>query len=388
MAAKDYEATTKYRFDPKLATGGTLGVNFATLGGAMLSFNYRSIYMSEAERVEVHQRLVVDHYLKQFNEETIATKQQHTCGEPCAAVCKKMRAEFKKDYEPYETMGPQCGIFDQRAAETADASRRRAGLRRHLGRRRAVLAVRLPPPGRRSRRQTWAWRRLPSLRRTTSAWWRIPRTTPRSASPCSTLSWTADSISARAHGAGRAGWRASRAERSSTFSSTMPLPARDGWCPIRYWTPGVLAPMPIMGKYYMYYGPDFLPPRQLGRMNAERLVQELMMDNLGICRFHRGWAEEMGPEIVEAVFANGQSFADKTKMTASRINSRNSSVFWEAGRNTDLVRTFLQRQREVADVHRPELDEWIARFERNSRDAALDFWYEMHKGAHESLLEF
>ncbi len=118
LAAKDFEATTKYRFDPKLATGGTLGVNFSTLGGAMLSFNYRSIYMSEAERVALHRSLVVDHYLKQFNEETIATRQQHTCGEPCAAVCKKMRGEFKKDYEPYETMGPQCGIFDQRAAET------------------------------------------------------------------------------------------------------------------------------------------------------------------------------------------------------------------------------------------------------------------------------
>ncbi len=118
LAAKDFEATTKYRFDPKLATGGTLGVNFARLGGEMLSFNYRSIYMTEAERVALHRTLVVDHYLKQFNDETIATKQQHTCGEPCAAVCKKMRAEFKKDYEPYETMGPQCGIFDQRAAET------------------------------------------------------------------------------------------------------------------------------------------------------------------------------------------------------------------------------------------------------------------------------
>ena len=28
-----------------------------------------------------------------------------------------MRGEFKKDYEPYQTMGPLCGIFDQRAAE-------------------------------------------------------------------------------------------------------------------------------------------------------------------------------------------------------------------------------------------------------------------------------
>jgi glyceraldehyde-3-phosphate dehydrogenase (ferredoxin) len=42
----------------------------------------------------------------------------------------------------------------------------------------------------------------------------------------------------------------------------------------------------------------------------------------------------------------------------------------------------------VGQVDRPELDEWIARFEADSHEAALDFWYEMHKGAHESLLEF
>ncbi|MGB5749372.1 MAG: aldehyde ferredoxin oxidoreductase C-terminal domain-containing protein, partial [Desulfobacterales bacterium] len=44
-------------------------------------------------------------------------KKQKTCGEPCLAVCKKMHGEYKKDYEPYQVMGPLSGIFDQRAAE-------------------------------------------------------------------------------------------------------------------------------------------------------------------------------------------------------------------------------------------------------------------------------
>jgi glyceraldehyde-3-phosphate dehydrogenase (ferredoxin) len=165
--------------------------------------------------------------------------------------------------------------------------------------------------------------------------------------------------------------------------------ARKGWMvPNQYWTPGALAPMPIMGKYYMYYGPDFLAPRQLGRLNADRMVQELLLDDLGICRFHRGWAEELGAEIVQTLYGLGKEFVEKVKMTASRINSRNASVVWEAGRNVDLVYEFLKRRRDVGNVHRPELDEWIARFESDRREAALDFWYEMHKGAHESLLEF
>ncbi|MDO8897307.1 MAG: aldehyde ferredoxin oxidoreductase N-terminal domain-containing protein, partial [Bacteroidales bacterium] len=117
LAAKDIETTTKYRYDPSFNTGGTFGVNFATLEERIIAFNYKTIYMSKEQRLDIHQKFIVDHYLKQFNEESIETKQQKNCGEPCVAVCKKMNNHFKKDYEPYQTMGPLCGVFDQRAAE-------------------------------------------------------------------------------------------------------------------------------------------------------------------------------------------------------------------------------------------------------------------------------
>jgi glyceraldehyde-3-phosphate dehydrogenase (ferredoxin) len=89
LAAKDLEATAKYRFDPNFDTGETFGVNYATLGGRMISFNYRSIYWSEEKRLEIHEKFIRNHYLKQFNEETIKPQKQTTCGEPCVAVCKK-----------------------------------------------------------------------------------------------------------------------------------------------------------------------------------------------------------------------------------------------------------------------------------------------------------
>ena len=117
LLVKDMEATTKYRFDPTFNTGGTFGVNYAGVGGRIIAFNYRSIFQTEENRLSMHERLVVKHYLAQFNEETIVPRRQHTCGEPCAAVCKKMKDDYKKDYEPYQAMGPLCGVFDQRAAE-------------------------------------------------------------------------------------------------------------------------------------------------------------------------------------------------------------------------------------------------------------------------------
>ncbi|MGE5361720.1 MAG: aldehyde ferredoxin oxidoreductase C-terminal domain-containing protein, partial [Bacteroidales bacterium] len=387
LAAKDFEATTKYRFDPRLATGGTLGVNFTTLSGAMLSFNYRSIYMEEAARVELHKSLVVEHYLKQFNEETIATKQQHTCGEPCAAVCKKMRAEFKKDYEPYETMGPQCGIFDQRAAEK-------------LAHRADALGFDAISAG---GVLSWLLECVHEgvLKPSDIGATEVPvfeadgfKVVDDSAHNAQIGIAALDAIVARRidllQGARHRAHHIARDKGRKAIDALVHTAfGRRGWMvPNQYWTPGALAPMPIMGKYYMYYGSDFLPPRQLGRMNAERLVQELVMDNLGICRFHRGWAEEMGPDVVEAVYGKGKEFVEKLKITAGRINSRNASVCWESGRNADFVLEFLKRQRDVAGVQRPELTEWIARFEKDRREAGLDFWYEMHKGAHESLLEF
>jgi glyceraldehyde-3-phosphate dehydrogenase (ferredoxin) len=146
--------------------------------------------------------------------------------------------------------------------------------------------------------------------------------------------------------------------------------------------------MPIMGKYYQYYGQDFLPPRTLGRVSAERMRQELTLDVMGICRFHRGWAEEMLPEIWAALFGSKEALLSAVAITAGRINSRNSSVFWESDRTIDMVHTFLKRKQALLGNADTEMTSWLQRFDEDKTAAALDFWYEMHKGTHESLREF
>ncbi len=75
-------------------------------------------------------------------------------------------------------------------------------------------------------------------------------------------------------------------------------------------------------------------------------------------------------------------------ITASRINSRNSSVFWESDRSVDYVYTALRRQQEVDGNTDAELVDWIRRFEKDKAEAAFSYWYEVHKGIHESLREF
>ena len=146
--------------------------------------------------------------------------------------------------------------------------------------------------------------------------------------------------------------------------------------------------MAIMGKYYNNYGKEFIPPRELGRENARRMIKELMLDNTGICRFHRAWAEDIMPDIIGSLFGHKEEFKKSLVLMASRINSRNSSIFWESERSIDFIHSFLIKKRDEDGVESDELNHWLERFENDKKTAALDYWYEIHKGTHETLTEF
>jgi len=389
LAAKDIAATAKYRFKEDVKTGGTFGVNYSSLKGRMMSFNYRSIYWDEAKRLDLHKRFVLDHYLKQFNEETIAGKQQATCGEPCVAVCKKMNKEYKKDYEPYQTMGPLSGIFDQRAAEKLNERCARYGFDAISG------------------GCTVSW-----LMECLAEGWLTPAELGVKGKPnfspegfsvetdsmhnaelgCELL----DSIIQKrglldlSQGPRKFARAMSRSKDKRIHDSFVyNANARNGWMtPNQYWVPGALAPMAMMGKYYFFYDGDFLPPRRLGAKCAERMHGELLIDNMGMCRFHRGWAEEMLPEIIGSLYGKKEEYLRRVAMTATRIHSRNAAVFWESERNVDFVATALQRLRDVEGVKDAELSRWIDLFQKDRREAALSYWYEMRRGADEALREF
>lgn len=389
LAAKDFEATTKYRFDPKFDTGGTFGVNFATLDERIIAFNYRSIFMSKEQRLIIHKDFVVDHYLLQFNEETIKTKQQKTCGEPCSAVCKKMQGEFKKDYEPYQTMGPLCGIFDQRAAELLNHHADKLGF--------DAISV--------GGILSWLMECLHTNLLTPEELgvdskpifepegFRVVEDSMHNAKIGVALlkqMVTEDGKINLTEGARKYGRHLARSKGKAVLDPFVYIAfARRGWIvPNQYWTPGAMSPMAVMGKYYMNYGKDFIPPRELGRENAKRMLKELVMDNMGICRFHRVWAEEMIPDIIESLYGLKEKYLESIRLTASRMNSRNASVLWESERSIDFVYSFLKKKKEEDGVNDANLDEWLARFSQNKKEAALLFWYEIHMGIQESLSEF
>ena len=71
----DLAVTTKYRYVPEFETGGTFGVNMRNADDTLFSYNYSSVYRTSDERREQHRQLILDHYLAQFNEQTIQAQE-------------------------------------------------------------------------------------------------------------------------------------------------------------------------------------------------------------------------------------------------------------------------------------------------------------------------
>lgn len=114
--------------------------------------------------------------------------------------------------------------------------------------------------------------------------------------------------------------------------------------PNQYYVPGMASPMPIMGKYYVFYGANVLTPEELGKRNVERMVYELFNDNVGMCRFHRQWAEPLMSEIAKGMLGLGVDFKQHHFELARQINAHETakSVPWETERMADMFANYIR----------------------------------------------
>jgi glyceraldehyde-3-phosphate dehydrogenase (ferredoxin) len=159
--------------------------------------------------------------------------------------------------------------------------------------------------------------------------------------------------------------------------------------PNQYWVPGMLSPMPMMGKYFVHYGVEFMPPEKLGRKNVERMTYELFNENSGICRFHRKWSETITDEILRAHYTGMKpDYKAHQFQLAHEIYEREAPkiISWESERVADMVMGYLE-QWEKDGLKTPELLEWLARFRADKTSAAKDYWAAMHGGIRAAFRE-
>jgi glyceraldehyde-3-phosphate dehydrogenase (ferredoxin) len=398
MIKVDLGATEKYRYVPGFRTGGTFGVNMLTANERLFSFNYQSVYTDEDARLNQHQAFIIDHYLQQFNEEIIKPRSFKHCGEPCAVACKKMDRHFKKDYEPYQALGPLCGVFDQRAAEElnyyVDAmgfdSIQTGGTVSWIMElvHRGLISpgeFGLPPAGE---------MRFGFVDSTDD--FQVVADSARNAEYARTV---VDMILFSAPGEiFRRGMRAAAKALDTQLGLTEPgqrtidyavftAHGKEGcMAPNQYWVPGMFSPMPMMGKYFNYYGVDFMPARELGHKCVERMVYEFFSENSGVCRFHRKWCEAIVDEIILSHYEVLLDYRSHQFTVVKAICDQeiDGVILWESERCVDIIQSYLESWKQL-ELKEPALHEWVERFRADKWAAAHDYWEEVRAGILEAL---
>lgn len=401
MVKVDLGAAEKYRYVPGFMTGGTFGVNMHTADDKLFSFNYTSIYESDEARLEQHSHFIQAHYLKQFNEEIIQPRNFAHCGEPCSVACKKYVGEYKKDYEPYQALGPQCAIFDQRAAERLN----------HWVDAMGIDAIQF------GGMVAWVMELVQSGMIPPEDFGLPPASDMKFAFASQPSEFDVISDSQRnadyAQAVGqmilftsqgevfRSGIRQAAEDLDARYSYTEPGKRiidravftshgkRGSMAPNQYWVPGMLSPMPMMGKYFVYYGFDYLPPRLLGQRCVERMVYELFSENTGVCRFHRKWVEAIVDEIISAHYKfpvdyKTHQFELVRAMYEADIQADNGSEFWQSERTVDVIWQFLEKWHQLG-LSDTSLRDWTARFRADKWAAARAYWDEVRQGIADAI---
>ncbi len=373
-------ATVKYRFDPRLGTGGTFGVNYVHYRDLIPAFGFNTIYLSRTVRLQLLEN-ILEHFWKPFQHEVFESKQKpwHTCGEPCPAVCKKVWRGVKVDYEPFNALGPLIGVLRLEDAKQLVELVDDLGLD-------AIEAGHIV-----------AWL-LEAVYRGLLE----PGELGLDAKPCfdpvlydvekcSNLNreLAEKIITGIVDGRGDVlrliagkGLRTAARELSSRYRARVESVGRsfedlavyaafgeDGYMtPNLYWAPGMVAPMYVLGRYWTNYAPTFMEPEDHAESSLKRAISELAIDNAGFCRFHRGWAEKLLKHLYSRL-GLGDPFerAAKTYALIARYQELAGAEPrpWESRKTIDIVASMAS---EVG------VEEWTLKFAKNLKEAAHEWW--------------
>jgi len=391
------EATTKYRYDPRLGTGGTCGVNYVHYRTLVPMLGYNSVYLSQAAREKLL-RLVLERLWEPFQREAIEKRNWGTCGEPCPAACKKVYRGTKMDYEPSNALGPFIGVFDaeetrrlidlvdEAGMDAIEAGHVVAWLLDLLGRgmlhpeelgleglpgRPSLDPLRvLEDPEAVTRANAEAARRILEAMLEHRGW--LP-----------TLVATRGlRAAAKALNAGLPG----RVAMHHTGFHDAAVYAAHGdrgyMTPNLYWSPGVVAPMPVLGRYWTVYSPGFAEPEAMAETAVHRAENEYLIDNAGICRFHRKWAEKLLDALYRELWGIE---ADLRRHAAARLleiaryqeQAGADPRPWESRKTVDMVASIAAE----TGAH-----EWAARLATDP-GAAREWWTRFRRHAEKLLAQ-
>lgn len=381
------EATKKYRFDPKLGTGGTFGVNYVLYRDLIPGFAFNTIYYGKALRLRIH-KMVMEYFWKPFQEKVFDTKGSkpwHTCGEPCPGVCKKAWNSTKVDYEPFNGLGFLIGVLrfedakelvelvDMFGFDAIEVGHIVAWIFDLMHRgllQPGEVGVDDRPhfdplvydPEKHSRPNKEIARKIiEGLVRSDNEILRLVAEKG--------IRIAAKELDKR---------YMFRVKMSGLKFEDVAIYAAFGeqgyMSPNYYWSPGMVAPLYVLGRYWTNYSPTFCDPEELAESAARRAVVELAIDNAGICRFHRHWAEKLLPYLYRELIGVEVDVVKHSAETYKKLIEYQEKagavpVFWESRKTIELVATI------AAEVGRVDWSEKII----TRLEAAREWWERFKK---------
>jgi glyceraldehyde-3-phosphate dehydrogenase (ferredoxin) len=353
-ASAAVSATVKYRFDPKLGTGGTFGVNYIHYRDLLPFFGYNTVYISKAARLRILD-VILKHLWKPIQMDVFESKEKpwRTCGEPCPAVCKKIWRNVKVDYEPSNALGGLIGVakaehviqliklVDELGIDAIEAGHIIAWLFDLLYRG-MLLPEEVGVSGR-------------------------PFFDP--------ISYTAEQSEVNAKLAREIleglvehktellkmialnGLRAAAKALNERYRSRTRIYGlgyhdllvyaaygdKGYMTPNLYWAPGLIAPLPVPGRYWSVYSATIpRDPKEFAEMIRARIVNEYLVDNAGICRFHRRWAEKILEELYSRILGVKVNLVEHARKIIGlimeyRIKAGAEPKPWESRKSVDLL---------------------------------------------------
>lgn len=347
------EKTVKYKYNPKLKTGGTFGGNYPAEGDFVPILNWGMPYIEKEERIKIHEN-IMKLYWEPFNREAIETKNWTNCGEPCPVVCKKYANGHHIEYEPREANGPLSGVITLRASDISVPAVDAMGFDAIEFGGTAAWVLELVHRGILKPEEVGLSDK-PDF--TKDALLEKPvETSEKNAKLVAELAHRVafgESEMAKIIGLGkrkaseildeRFKDRLNYGESFKDYGVFTPLGEDGEITPTMYWAIGNYIPYPVQGRYWTFYQFGvFLEPEELAQKSLESAVWEFWYDNIGWCRFHRGWLNPLLKTLfMEAYGENFNIEEHSRKQLRKLINYAKKAgyepVFWDSMRVIDLI---------------------------------------------------
>lgn len=373
------EGTSKYSYDLELKTGGTFGSNLMIYREKVPTHNWNSTLANKELRKSIYEKLV-EKYLKPFNERIISVGIWRTCDEPCPVKCKK-NIDFRHiDYEPLNAVGPMIGVInfddaldvldlvDELGLDAIEMGNVLGWLMEVVEKgliKPEELGLDLAPvidPSKWSEEHVKRNKEIaiklieglvygdnPLLRLVAEGGLR---------KACKEL----DKIYAN-----RVAEKGIKFEDLAVY---VPFGSDGHITPNYYWTPGVFAPLPVLGKYWTYYTPSFSDPEEFANIALNRALMEYLVENAGWCRFHRSWVEKILPDLYRLILGYQGDLLEHARKYYSMIMEYQTragagNIFWEGNKVLNILSSAACEFGAT---------EWCEKVKKDASEALREWW--------------